>query len=69
MGGYPAVVTRGDGTRALVVQDYAFGKYLGFLQVSSRRTFHLTCFIQGLLKLVSDWIQRLGNRTGPSQDN
>lgn len=27
------VITRGDGTRALVVQDYAFAKYLGFLQV------------------------------------
>ena len=30
---YPVVITRGDGTRALVVQDYAFAKYLGFLQV------------------------------------
>ncbi|XP_076445774.1 snake venom 5'-nucleotidase-like [Babylonia areolata] len=30
---YPEVVTRQDGSKALVVQDYAFGKYLGFLKV------------------------------------
>lgn len=31
---YPTVVTRPNGTKALVVQAYAFGKYLGFLQVT-----------------------------------
>lgn len=34
VGDYPFVVTRSDGSRALVVQDYAYGKYLGFLQVT-----------------------------------
>ncbi|KAK7107283.1 snake venom 5'-nucleotidase-like [Littorina saxatilis] len=33
VGSYPVVIDRKDGTKALVVQDYAFGKYLGFLQV------------------------------------
>ncbi|KAL8583251.1 hypothetical protein ACOMHN_043086 [Nucella lapillus] len=33
VGDYPQVITRSDGSRALVVQDYAYGKYLGFLQV------------------------------------
>ncbi|KFM56516.1 Protein 5NUC, partial [Stegodyphus mimosarum] len=32
-GTYPVVVEREDGSRALVVQDFAFGKYLGYLQV------------------------------------
>ncbi|KAK7476208.1 hypothetical protein BaRGS_00032562 [Batillaria attramentaria] len=30
---YPTVVRHSDGSHVLVVQDYAFGKYLGFLQV------------------------------------
>ncbi|VDI25537.1 5'-nucleotidase [Mytilus galloprovincialis] len=30
---YPTVVTKNNGDKALVVQDYAFAKYLGFLQV------------------------------------
>ena len=33
-GDYPLVVTKPSGDRALVVQDYAFGKYLGYLKVS-----------------------------------
>lgn len=33
VGEYPWVVTKSNGERTLVVQDYAFGKYLGFLQV------------------------------------
>lgn len=32
-GPYPTVVENVDGAKCLVVQDYAFGKYLGFLQV------------------------------------
>ncbi|XP_048766300.2 snake venom 5'-nucleotidase-like isoform X2 [Ostrea edulis] len=32
-GEYPHVVQKAGGERTLVVQDYAFGKYLGFLQV------------------------------------
>ncbi|GIY17670.1 protein 5NUC [Includes: UDP-sugar hydrolase [Caerostris extrusa] len=32
-GPYPVVIERGDGSRALVVQDFAFGKYLGFLEI------------------------------------
>ncbi|XP_061193247.1 5'-nucleotidase-like [Saccostrea echinata] len=32
-GEYPHVIQKPDGERTLVVQDYAFGKYLGFLQV------------------------------------
>lgn len=32
-GDYPTVVNRKDGTKGLVVQDFWFGKYLGFLQV------------------------------------
>ncbi|XP_064630931.1 snake venom 5'-nucleotidase-like [Lineus longissimus] len=33
VGDYPTVVNQEDGAKVLVVQDYAFGKYLGFLQV------------------------------------
>lgn len=32
-GPYPFVVTREDGSQALVVQDFAFGKYMGYLEV------------------------------------
>ncbi|GFU12179.1 protein 5NUC [Includes: UDP-sugar hydrolase [Nephila pilipes] len=32
-GPYPQVIERADGSRALVVQDFAFAKYLGFLEV------------------------------------
>ncbi|KAG8185665.1 hypothetical protein JTE90_008935 [Oedothorax gibbosus] len=32
-GPYPVVVEREDGSKALVVQDFAFGKYMGYLQV------------------------------------
>nr|XP_054933371.1 protein 5NUC-like [Dermacentor andersoni] len=32
-GDYPTMVNRSDGSRGLVVQDYWFGKFLGFLQV------------------------------------
>ncbi|XP_070386875.1 protein 5NUC-like [Dermacentor albipictus] len=32
-GDYPTIVNRSDGSRGLVVQDYWFGKFLGFLQV------------------------------------
>uniref|UniRef100_A0A1W7RA44 5'-nucleotidase n=1 Tax=Hadrurus spadix TaxID=141984 RepID=A0A1W7RA44_9SCOR len=30
---YPTVITHTDGTRTLVVQDFTFGKYMGFLNV------------------------------------
>ena len=33
-GEYPHVVTQSGGGKALVVQDYAFGKYLGYLNVA-----------------------------------
>ena len=33
-GGYPLIYTHDDGTQALVVQDYAYGKYLGHLKVT-----------------------------------
>ena len=33
MGEYPHIVQKPGGGQTLVVQDYAFGKYLGFLQV------------------------------------
>ena len=33
IGDYPHVVEKTNGERTLVVQDYTFGKYLGFLQV------------------------------------
>ncbi|XP_061195055.1 snake venom 5'-nucleotidase-like [Saccostrea echinata] len=33
VGEYPHVIEKSNGERTLVVQDYAFGKYLGFLQV------------------------------------
>lgn len=33
IGDYPHVVNKANGERTLVVQDYTFGKYLGFLQV------------------------------------
>ncbi|KAK8784166.1 hypothetical protein V5799_009468 [Amblyomma americanum] len=33
-GDYPTLVNRSDGTHGLVVQDYWFGKFLGFLRVS-----------------------------------
>ncbi|XP_070387994.1 snake venom 5'-nucleotidase-like isoform X2 [Dermacentor albipictus] len=33
-GDYPTIVNRTDGSRGLVVQDYWFGKFLGFLQVN-----------------------------------
>lgn len=33
-GPYPTIVTRKDGTKALVVQAYCYGKYLGFLNVT-----------------------------------
>ena len=33
-GEYPHVVTKSGGGKALVVQDYAFGKYLGYLKVA-----------------------------------
>nr|AGJ90350.1 apyrase [Ornithodoros moubata] len=33
-GQYPTVVERPDGSRGLIVQDFWFGKYLGFLQVT-----------------------------------
>lgn len=32
-GPYPFVVTREDGSQALVLQDFAFGKYMGYLEV------------------------------------
>ncbi len=31
---YPHVVTQNSGEKVLVVQDYAFGKYLGYLKVT-----------------------------------
>ncbi|KAJ8314855.1 hypothetical protein KUTeg_007005 [Tegillarca granosa] len=34
VGVYPTVVTQNNGAKVLVVQDYTFGKYLGFLQVT-----------------------------------
>lgn len=34
VGPYPYVVTRSSGTKAYVVQDFAFGKYLGYLNVT-----------------------------------
>lgn len=34
LGDYPAVITQPDGSKVLCVQDYAFGKYLGFLQLT-----------------------------------
>lgn len=37
-GEYPTVVDRGDGRFGLVVQDYWFGKFLGFLQVNFSKT-------------------------------
>ena len=33
-GEYPHVVIKSGGGKALVVQDYAFGKYLGYLKVA-----------------------------------
>ncbi|KAH7966401.1 hypothetical protein HPB49_015947 [Dermacentor silvarum] len=33
-GDYPTIVNRSDGSRGLVVQEYWFGKFLGFLQVN-----------------------------------
>lgn len=33
-GNYPTVIKHKDGSKTLVVQDYSFGKYMGFLQVS-----------------------------------
>ena len=33
-GEYPHVVAQSRGGKALVVQDYAFGKYLGYLKVA-----------------------------------
>lgn len=33
-GPYPTVVTRKDKTRALVVQDFWLGKYLGYINVT-----------------------------------
>ncbi|XP_067145303.1 protein 5NUC-like [Centruroides vittatus] len=32
-GKYPVVIDKDDGSKTLVVQDYTYGKYLGFLQV------------------------------------
>eukprot|EP00106_Octopus_bimaculoides_P005783 XP_014773225.1 PREDICTED: 5'-nucleotidase-like isoform X2 [Octopus bimaculoides] len=32
-GSYPEVITQKDGEKALVVQEFAFGKYLGYLRV------------------------------------
>lgn len=37
-GDYPHVVNKANGERTLVVQDYTFGKYLGFLQVQFDNT-------------------------------
>lgn len=36
-GEYPTVVKRNDGTQCLIVQDYRFGKYLGFLELQINR--------------------------------
>ena len=33
-GPYPTVVTQDDGAQVLVVQAYAYGKYLGHLEVT-----------------------------------
>uniref|UniRef100_A0A224YAC5 5'-Nucleotidase n=1 Tax=Rhipicephalus zambeziensis TaxID=60191 RepID=A0A224YAC5_9ACAR len=38
---YPYVVNRSDGSQALVVQDFRFGKYLGRLDVMFNRTGHV----------------------------
>ncbi|XP_049518959.1 protein 5NUC-like [Dermacentor silvarum] len=38
---YPYVVNRTDGSRALVVQDFRFGKYLGRIDVSFNSTGHI----------------------------
>lgn len=38
IGEYPHVVNKANGERTLVVQDYTFGKYLGFLQVQFDNT-------------------------------
>nr|XP_037273825.1 5'-nucleotidase-like [Rhipicephalus microplus] len=40
-GDYPYVVNRSDGSQALVVQDYRFGKYLGRLDVTFNSTGHV----------------------------
>uniref|UniRef100_A0A224YBS3 5'-Nucleotidase n=1 Tax=Rhipicephalus zambeziensis TaxID=60191 RepID=A0A224YBS3_9ACAR len=40
-GPYPYVVNRTDGSRALVVQDFRFGKYLGRLDVTFNSTGHV----------------------------
>lgn len=31
---YPTVVTRADGTKALVVQSYGFGRYMGYVNIT-----------------------------------
>ncbi|KAL1442065.1 hypothetical protein MTO96_008070 [Rhipicephalus appendiculatus] len=40
-GPYPYVVNRSDGSRALVVQDFCFGKFLGRLDVTFNSTGHV----------------------------
>ncbi|KAH7963189.1 hypothetical protein HPB52_019941 [Rhipicephalus sanguineus] len=40
-GPYPYVVNRTDGSKALVVQDFRFGKYLGRLDVTFNSTGHV----------------------------
>ncbi|KAL1443689.1 hypothetical protein MTO96_045882 [Rhipicephalus appendiculatus] len=40
-GQYPYVVNRSDGSRALVVQDFCFGKFLGRLDVTFNSTGHV----------------------------
>ncbi|KAH9365213.1 hypothetical protein HPB48_022305 [Haemaphysalis longicornis] len=41
-GPYPYVITRRDGSRVLIVQDYRFGKYLGYLEILINRAGHIT---------------------------
>ncbi|KAL1442062.1 hypothetical protein MTO96_008068 [Rhipicephalus appendiculatus] len=43
-GPYPYVVNRSDGSRALVVQDFRFGKYLGRLDVTFNSAGHVVAW-------------------------
>lgn len=41
---YPTVITQSNGDKVLVVQDYTFAKYLGFLQVEFDNSGKITSY-------------------------
>jgi 5'-nucleotidase len=63
VGTYPHVIEKQNGERTLVVQDFAFGKYLGFLQVQFDNTGKITSYGGNPIILNSSVAKGINNRS------